>query len=155
MDNFPRDSPHLNNPEVVKARQAIVEYVLATGDLSQGIGAQAYYDFASGKLVIPNPERFAMCIVTDIAVASAFSARQMLENAETFQRLLPGSKVPESLYRAAAAEALRYYANEWFRNAVEVSTRPASSWYPALKSYQTLGHLGLAKFVEINFARSQ
>lgn len=114
-----------------------------------------YETSAIGNAIVglPNPERFAMCIVTDIGVSTAFSARQMLENAETFQRLLPGSKVPESLYRAAAAEALTHYANEWSRDALGELHRPSYAWYPALKSYQKLGHKGLARFIEMNFAR--
>ena len=79
----------------------------------------------------------------------------MLRNAEVLQRHMPGSKVPESLYRAAAAEALNEYANEWFRNELMGIHRSSSAWYSALESYQKLGHTGLTRFIEMNFANSR
>ena len=152
LDNHPRDNPNLKHPEVIMARRAIVEYQLTTGEFRDGIGAQTYHDFMAGKLEIPNPERLALGVVGNYTYSHPFSARQMLENAEVFQKHLPGSKVPENLYRMAAADALKEYASQWLSDTLRGShhKRP-SYWYPAFEHYQKIGHKGLVRFVEVNF----
>lgn len=153
LDNFPRDSPDLKHPDVVKARQAIVEYQFATGEMSMGIGAQAFHDFEYGEVNIPNPERFAMGIVTGIPGDTPFEASQILRNAERFQQLNSDARIPEVLYRAAAAEALKHYAEQRWRDIVTGTDRRPSEWYSALEAYKKLGNTGLAQFVERNFAQ--